>query len=82
MGFALSNWPHFNSVYVLGVFTVFSATVANFRMMEGQKKATDEKKDYKQIGDWESGSPDCPAKPSTYNAFKMHQSSGCDPKKE
>ena len=27
IGFALSKWPHFNSVYLLGVFTVFSATV-------------------------------------------------------
>ena len=51
-------------------------------MVEGQKKATDEKREYKQIVDWESGCPDCPAKPSTYNDFEMHQSRGCDPKKE
>ena len=50
-------------------------------MVEGQKKATDEKRDYKQIVDWESGCPDCPAKPSTFNTFKMHQSRGCDHRK-
>ena len=44
-------------------------------MVVGQKKATDEKRDYKQIVDWESGCPECPAKASTYNTFKMHQSS-------
>ena len=30
IGFSLSKWPHFNSAYVLGVFTTFSATVHHF----------------------------------------------------
>ena len=56
--------------------------MVNFKVTAGQKKIVDEKRDYKQILDCEAGCPDCPAKPATYDAFKMHRHRGCGPGKK
>ena len=63
------------------VSTLPDGRVVNFKILEGQRKKNEEKREYKQIVDWEAGCPDCPAKPATYDAFKMHRSRGCDPSK-
>ena len=39
-----------------------------------------EKKAYK-TWNWKDGCPNCDAKPSSYDAFRKHQSRGCGPSK-
>lgn len=54
------------------VTTLPDGRVVNFNIVEGQRKTVEEKRDNKQIVNWEAGCPDYPAKPSSYNALKIH----------
>ena len=43
------------------------------------KKPLVERRKYEEISNWEDGCPDCPAKPTTYAAFRNHRYRGCGP---
>ena len=67
-----------NSQNVVEPVASNEGNIVSFKVVVGEnnpsKKPAVVRRKYEEIRNWEDGRPDCPAKPTTYEAFRVHRS--------